>query len=362
MTRLSRYLSKLFAIEALSFFFVAAFLVWITQALRLFDLVTAKGQDMLTLLGQSLLTTPPLALAIIYICMGIGMARALRSLQDSRELHSIHSSGRTRALWGAVSIFVLGGVIAVSLFAHVIEPWSKRAYSQWSEEVAADLVGRALNPHRFSEVVPGLFIVIGGRDADGTIRDFFADDKRAPDTERTYIADRAVIVFDDQGYNLSLEDGAVQYIRKGEQFTEVEFNRYELSLDRLTDDGGIASGLEQKGSLTIIAEGISNGGLTALAWRKLNERLAEATRVIALCLVVAALAAFPHARRGRDRLPIEVTVLVLGLADRTLSSITVAWPVIGPHFGAICLMAIAILFFVRENFSFRLRLPQWRAA
>jgi len=362
MTRLSRYLSKLFAIEALSFFLVAAFLVWITQALRLFDLVTAKGQDMLTLLGQSLLTTPPLALAIIYICMGVGMARALRALQDSRELHSIHSSGRTRALWGAVTIFILGGVIAVSIFAHWVEPWSKRAYAQWSEEVAADLVGRALNPHRFSEVVPGLFIVIGGREADGTILDFFADDKRAPDTERTYIADRAVIVFDDEGYNLSLQDGAVQYIRQGEQFTEVEFSRYELSLDRLIDNGGIASDLDQKNSLDIIIDGLKNGGITASAWQTLNMRLAEASRVIALCLVVAALAAFPHARRGRDRMPIEVSVLVLGLADRVVSATTSSLPIIGPHVGALCLMAIAVFFLLREIFDPRAWFMQRRIA
>lgn len=353
MTRLSGYLAKLFALEALSFFFVAAFLVWITQTLRLFDLVTAKGQDMLTLLGQSLLTTPPLALAIIYICMGIGMARALQALQDSRELHSIHSSGRTSALWAAVALFVLGGVVAVSLVANWLEPWSKRAYAEWSEEVAADLVGRALNPHRFSEVVPGLIIVIGGREQDGTVIDFFADDTRDPDTRRTYIADRAVIVFDEDGYNLSLQDGAVQYVRAGDRFTEVAFNRYELSLDRLVEGESSAAKLEEMDTPGLI-RGLANGNFSVGAWSEINKRLAEISRIVALCLFVAALAGFPHARRGHGRIPIEVNVLILGLGDRAVSAIAAPTGNLGYHLGALIIAGFAILIFAQQIFGYRM--------
>lgn len=354
MTRLSGYLAKLFAVEALSFFFVAAFLVWITQTLRLFDLVTAKGQDMLTLLGQSLLTTPPLALAIIYICMGIGMARALQALQDSRELHSIHSSGRTSALWGAVVLFVLGGVVSVSFVANWLEPWSKRVYAEWSEEVAADLVGRALNPHRFSEVVPGLIIVIGGRDPDGTVIDFFADDTRDPDTRRTYIADRAIIVFDEDGYNLSLQDGAVQYVRVGGRFTEVAFNRYELSLDRLVEGDSDAAKLEEMDTPSLVWQGLASGSFSAAAWAEINKRLAEISRVIALCLFVAALAGFPHARRGHGRIPIEVNVLILGLGDRAVSAIAAPGGNIGYHLGALIIAGFAVLIFAQQIFGYRI--------
>jgi lipopolysaccharide export system permease protein len=344
MFRLSRYLTRLFIRETLAFLVVAVLLVWITQTLRLFDLVTAKGQDILTLLGQSLFTTPPLALAIIYICMGIGMVRALAALQQSRELHTIHASGRVRALWQAVFAFMLVGIVAVSLIAHWLEPAANRQYQQWSEEIAADLVGRTLNPHRFSEVVPGLVVVIGGRDFDGTIRDFFADDTRDPDAQQTFMADRATIAFDEEGYNISLEDGAIQYIRRGDRFTEVGFSRYELSLDRLVAPDQVDPFLDQTDSITLLQTAISSQSKTADIWQEINLRLAEASRVLAILLVVAAMSAYPSSRRGVPKIPAEALVLILGLTERAVGSFSIGLPAaIAPYFGAICLVFLATI-------------------
>lgn len=353
MFRLARYLIRLFATESLAFFLVAVVLVWITQTLRLFDLITAKGQDMLTLLGQSLLTTPPLALAILYICMGIGLARSLNALQQSRELHTIHAAGRIRALWQAVAAFTFLGVLAVSFIAHWLEPAANRLYQQWNEEVTADLVGRALNPHRFSEVVPGLVVVIGGRDPDGTIRDFFADDTRDPEAQRTYLADRAEIVFDEEGYNISLVNGAIQYARHDDRFTEVGFNRYELSLDRLVAPGQADPYLDETGSFTLLADALAGGN--ASIWRELNKRLSEASRVIGMMAVVAAMAAFPGARRGRAMVPLEAVVLVIGLGERIITSAARGLPAgIAPHSGAACLLAAGLLLLAYRLFGRRL--------
>ena len=60
MARLSRYLLRLFWSEAMALFAVAAFLLFLIQCLRLFDLVSDKGQNVLTLIGQALLTMPGL--------------------------------------------------------------------------------------------------------------------------------------------------------------------------------------------------------------------------------------------------------------------------------------------------------------
>jgi len=359
MTRLTGYLVRLFTLEALSFFLVAAFLVWITQTLRLFDVVTAKGQDMLTLLGQSTLTTPPLARAIIYICMAVGMARALRALQDSGELHTIHSTRRTSALWAAVSAFIFCGVFAVSLVANWIEPLSKRAYANWSEEVAADLIGRALHPHRFSEVTPGLVVVIGGRAPDGSVIDFFADDTREPETRRTYIAKKAIIQFDGDGYNISLVDGAVQYVRSGDQFTEIAFSRYELGLSQLTQPGGSNVSIDHTDTIDLIRNGLASGGISDAAWYEISERMAEMLRVAAICMLVAAFSGYPHARRGRDYIPIEVTVLIVGLGDRALGAAVANQLPTGQNTGALIMLVVALVIITKKQFGFQLpKLPK----
>ena len=354
MTRLSRYLARLFTVEALSLFLVAAFLVWITQTLRLFDVITAKGQDIFTLLGQSTLTTPPMARAIIYICMAVGMARALRALQASGELHTIHSTKRTSALWTAVTSYVLGGVLLVSLISHWVEPWSKQAFVNWSEEVAADLVGRALNPHRFSEVTPGLVVVIGGRSPDGMVTEFFADDRREAGARRTYFAERAIIQFDGDGYNISLLDGAVQYMRPDGQFSEITFSRYELGLSQLVQSGDKSIPAEQTNTFELIRSSLESGEMSGAVWGEIDLRLTEALRVAALCLLVAAIAGYPHARRGGRFVPLEVMVLVLGLGDRALGAAVAHTLPTGHKTGAVIMLALAAIIFLSKYFGLQL--------
>src|SRR3954454_6331956 len=77
MSRLSRYLLRLFTSEAMALFAVAAFLLFLIQCLRLFDVVADKGQSLLTLIGQALLGMPSLGIVFLYVCLGIGLGRAL---------------------------------------------------------------------------------------------------------------------------------------------------------------------------------------------------------------------------------------------------------------------------------------------
>jgi len=345
MTKLSRYIASQFAIQTLALFFVATLLVWITQTLRLFDVVTAKGQDMITLLGQATLTTPRLAMAIIYICMGMGIARAMRAFQESKELHTIHSTNRLSALYSALAIFIISGMIATTLIANWVEPLSNRAYAKWNEEVAADLVGRALNPNKFSEIVPGLVIVIGDRQADGTIVNFFADDRRDKKTQKTYIAKKAEILFDEKGYNISLIDGSMQFKQSDNQLSVISFNRYDLSLDKLISESNSSKTINETDSFRLIM-----GKLNSTAKKELNERFSETLRVLALCLFVAAISIFPNARRGKKLFPIEIIVLLIGLGERAISvSLSKTLPTAQYSSGLILLIVAILIFIYRFN-------------
>lgn len=329
MLRLTRYLTVQFYGQALSFLAVAVVLVWVTQTLRLFDLVTAKGQDLLTLLGQSVLTTPPLARAILFFCFAIGLARALKALQASRELHIIHAGRRVNALWAALLVFIMGGGLFVSALAHFIEPAAQRTYNRWSEEVAADLVGRALVPNRFTEAVPGMIVSIGGRRPDGTVTDFFAHDRRKSTRLRTYQADTALILFTEEGYELSLRDGSIQYLDAESGYTEIAFNRYELGLERLTaesSDGGLNA--MDTPSLLRLAQ---TSGMNPRIQKFLDDRFSELSRLIGVCVLIAGLASFPNARRGRTYFPLELAAVILCLADRVISTSFSSGLPLGPY-------------------------------
>lgn len=337
MARLTRYLTRLFVADALALFAIASLLLFLMQCLRSFDVVSAKGQDLLTLVGQAILTIPTLAIAFLHVCIGIGLARALRGLQQSQELHIIHSSRQTGSLFRAVGIYAVGGMLLLVLLTNLLEPTTRRVFNTWSTNIAADLVGRTLLPHTFVQVTPGVTLVIGARGANGTLDSFFADDARDPEIRRTYIADSATVAADDEGYILQLVNGSIQYTTDDGRFSEVSFSRYDLAVDRLTATGGV-EGLENINTIQLI----QTRGFDAGTIGQLRGRMGEAWRVLSICLFVAALGAFPHARRGTWEFPLEIGVLAVAFIERGISTNLASPLPLVPYSGVLVVAGLAL--------------------
>jgi lipopolysaccharide export system permease protein len=357
MARLSRYLARLFWSEAMALFAVAAFLLFLIQCLRLFDLVSDKGQNVLTLVGQALLTMPGLGVAFLYVCLGIGLGRALRGLQASSELGIIHSNGLLPALLRAIGLYTLIGTLGVLLLSHVADPLGSRVTNDWSTSIAADLVSRSMIPHRFTSLGGGVSMVIGGRDSRGNISDFFADDPRDPDSHRTYFARAAIITHDEQGYVLRMRDGAVQYLSADGRFSQVAFKQYDLPMDQLAADAGAADGLGQTPSYDLVATALKTGHWDPAVVKILLKRSGEGLRVLALCALVAALALFPSGRRRADA-PVEIAVLGAAFIERALTSY-----IVGPGIFSVASGSVIILIGAAAILCVRLRVfrpIRWR--
>jgi lipopolysaccharide export system permease protein len=348
---MSAYLVRLFTKEALQLFAVTLTLIWVIQWLRIFDVVSAKGQSLLTLFGQALLTMPPLAVVFLYVCMGIGLGRVFRALQANHELHIIHSNRREGAVLGAVGVYAAMGTVLVLLLSNFVQPMAARRLDLWSASIAADLVGRSLTPHTFTEMVPGVVLVIGGRDHTGEITDFFADDRRDPAMRRTYIAQTATLAEDQTGYILQLHNGSLQYTGADSALSQISFGSYNVPLQKLTGPSNDSSQLADRDSLDLIREGIATNTWDYAVVRALVERFGEGLRVIAMCLFVAAIAAFPHARRNRFTAPIEIVVLAVAFIERGLSTYLPVPPAYSPLSGAVLMLVLALVVL-----TYRLRL------
>jgi lipopolysaccharide export system permease protein len=343
MSRLSAYLLRQFWGEAMALFAVATSLLFLIQLLRLFDSIAARGQGLLTLLGQAILGIPSIGLAFLYICLGIGLGRALRNLQASGELAIIHSSDMLPGLLRAIAAYVLGGMAILLFIAHVVEPLSQRIASRWSASIAADIVGRSLVPHKFGNLVGGVTVSIANRRPDGAVTGFFADDNRDPDMRRSYMATTAFIGQDEKGYVLQLHDGVVQFQTSTKEFGEFSFDRYDLALDRLTTETVDIDTVSETGSFELLGNALGSGWTEEIS-TELIRRSAEALRVAAMCLLVTGLAAFPSGARRRFDLPIELVVLGVAFAERGLTaSAPMAGPVSGLTGGLVLFVVAAAL-------------------
>jgi len=318
MGHLERYLLRNFVLESLSLLVIGASIVWLTQMLRLFDVVTVKGQNMLVLVGQSFLTMSPLSIVILGVCMSIGVARTLTAMQTSRELHSIHAGRRVRAIWVALGIFVSIGTVFMVLLTGWVDPSARRAQMDWSAKIATDVLSRTLKPHTFTEVTPGFVVEIGQRLPSGEIKEFFADDSRVPTSRRTYVAERAAISSSPSGIFLDLKNGSLQIDANG-RFRSIEYKSYKLGIDRILPPPSERAETVTLDAPTLFALSSGTGPQAYEARLQIFWRAAEIVRIPALCIIIAALVAFPNARRRGIRLPMEVVVLGLTLVDRILS-------------------------------------------
>lgn len=324
MSRLNLYVARLLTRDTVSLLAVMLGLLFLVQCLKAFDLVVAQGQNLLTLMGQSLLAMPSIAIVITYACMGIGLVRAFSALQGSQELHVIHANHQIRPLFAGIATFGIGGALVVMFLANFVEPWANYRLNDWSASIAADIVGRTLTPHRFNQVVPGVTVVIGGRQGSGNITDFFADDDRGP-TRRTYSASSATVAEDEQGYLLQLHNGTLQYLNPDGSFSEVAFRTYNLGLDKFTRTAENADDVSLWNTPQIIYNALTTGSWSDEAVRRVSSRLATGLQALGMCVFMGALVAFPSGRRGRRYFPLELMPLVIAWID-----ITVAGNVAGP--------------------------------
>lgn len=337
MRRLTLYLARLFATDAVILTGIVCLLLWMVNCLRQFEIVSVKGQGFGTLAVQALYTMPPLALAFFYICVGIGMIRALNAIGLNRELHIIHATRGTSGLWRAAALVIGGAVVLVMLFAHVVEPASNRKYAELAADVAADLVSSTLRPGRFTQVTPGVILLIGRRLPGGEIVDFYADDRRNPDSRRTYIAESARVSSDGENYVLELRDGTLQYVGDDGRYSEVRFTRYDISVESLAQPISGGDTMAERSSFDLIGEALATGYLSPDATKRILDRSAEGLRVIGIGLFTLAIGAFPSGKRARFPMPLEAIVLLVGFAERGVGT----YSPLGVGTGSILLILIS---------------------
>jgi len=337
MRKLTAYLSRLFVTDALILLGVLCLLLWLVNCLRSFEVISVKGQNVLVLALQALLTMPPLVISFFYICIGIGLARAFQALQANKELHIIHTSYGLGSLWRATGVVAGAGVLVMLLLANFIEPYAIRRLNLLNASVAADLVSSTLRPGRFTQVTPGVVILIGGREGDGEIQQFFADDRRNPESRQTYIAESARVAADGEGYVIELRNGTLQYRQSDGRFSEVSFDSYDVGVAQLSQSIGSIDPMLEKDSITLASEAMAKGEWDAYTVLLLSNRMAEGLRIIGMAMMVLAIMGFPSGKRTRFAMPMEVVVMLIAFGERSLS----AYSPIGTAAGALVLIAVA---------------------
>jgi lipopolysaccharide export system permease protein len=214
--------------------------VWMTQALREFDLVTGQGQSIGTFFRITLLLLPGLITIVSPIALLIGVIYTFTLLNNDSELVVINASGAPqKTLLKPVLVLGLVAAIFTAMMTLYFTPLSLRLWRTMITEVRADIVTTILREGDFMRISEGLTFHLRGRRPDGTLEGIFVSDDSSPDSTDIYLAETGIILDNPVGTFLIMRDGTIQRRNKTDgAISIIEFTSYAFDLSTFASRSG----------------------------------------------------------------------------------------------------------------------------
>jgi lipopolysaccharide export system permease protein len=216
MGSLGRYIFRATTVAFLITLITLTVVIWFTQAMRDFDLITSERQTLFVFVGITGMIVPLLVMIIAPIALMISAAHVLNRLGSDSEIIVMNAAGVSpwRLLWPFVIVAFLVSLLVATIAAYV-SPRALRELRDWSEQVRADILTNIVQPGRFTSINGNLTFHIADRRPNGLLVGIFVDDRRDPNEEATYLAEQGEIVKNENGSFLILEHGSIQRLEKG---------------------------------------------------------------------------------------------------------------------------------------------------
>lgn len=213
--------------------------IWVTQALKEFDLLTTKGQSLLVFLGVTALGIPALITVIAPIALFLAVLYALNKLNGDSELIVMSAAGlsplKLLRPFATLTLLVTVLVGAMSLYAM---PWCFRELRDVVMKIRADFISHVVREGTFTTLDQGFIFHYRERSSDGSLRGILMEDRRDPNHISSYVADSGQTWSSDDNNYLVLNDGSIQRHQPGSRDAAlVAFQRYALDLAQFGAEG-----------------------------------------------------------------------------------------------------------------------------
>ncbi len=210
--------------------------IWFTQAMRDFDLITSQRQTLFVFMGITGMIIPLLVMILAPIALVMAVAHVLSKLGSDSEIIVMNAAGMSP--WLLLRPFMATALVVSVLVAGIaayVSPVSLRKLRDWGAQVRADILTNIVQPGRFTTVGGNLTFHIADRRPNGLLVGIFVDDARDPKEHSTYLAEQGEIVKNENGSFLGMEGGSIQRVAAGERDPRIiTFDRYAFDLSKFT--------------------------------------------------------------------------------------------------------------------------------
>ncbi len=348
MGALQRYILRSTATAFVASLVAVTAIVWVSQALRDFDLITAKGQSFWTFVAITLLAVPSFALIVTPFALFGAVVFVLNRLNTDSELAAISAAGvRPVSLLTPFLILTLIISLAAGALSLSAIPAALRVIREMLTEIRADIVVNVLREGEFTNLDNKITLHVRRREAGAALTGLLIDDNRKKGENLVYTAERGQVLKTEDGTFLLLRNGAMQRKIAGEvDASLVVFDSYAFDLSPFAAD---ETAVTYKPRELYVSElwnptSMSKGQTQSRLRAELHERLVSALYPIAfMCIAFAALSRPRTTRQGRFASIILaiVSIMLLRLAGLGLVNMAKTSPWAVPLLYAVPLTASA---------------------
>jgi lipopolysaccharide export system permease protein len=236
MGSIGRYMFRATMVAFLIALVSLTVVIWFTQAMREFDLITSQRQTLLVFVGITGLIIPLLVMMIAPIALVMAAAHVINKLSTDSEIIVMNAAGISP--WLLLRPFLVAAIfvsLCLAVIAAYISPLSLRALRDWSAQVRADILTNIVQPGRFTTIGGNLTFHIADRRQNGLLVGIFVDDRRDPKEHSTYLAEQGEIVKNERGSFLVFQGGSIQRLDAGQRDPRIViFDRYAFDLSQFT--------------------------------------------------------------------------------------------------------------------------------
>ncbi|MCE9648285.1 MAG: LptF/LptG family permease [Parvibaculum sp.] len=190
-------------------------IIWLTQALKMLDLLITQGQTLVTFFQLSLLALPSAVNTVLPIALFCALLYKLNNLITDSLLVLMFSAGVSR--WAvALPVMMLAAVtvVIVLVLNLYLMPAGMRELRAKLFEIRGDIATSLVREGAFTNPVSGLTVYVRSRTPEGGIRGILVHDERVPGLPVTYMAETGELVRSPEGARLVMYNGNIERVSR----------------------------------------------------------------------------------------------------------------------------------------------------
>mgnify|MGYP005987956927 CR=1 FL=1 len=190
------------------FSLILVLVFWVNKAVILLDTMMGNGQSITMFLRVSTLGLPTIIADVLPITAFIATVFAVNRMSSESELVVVQAAGFSP--WRLARPVLIVGILVtlrVAMLTHVIGPMAEKELALRKDEMSRDVTSKLLTEGTFIHPTKGLTFYVREISPAGELLDIFLSDNRSDKNRVFFLAQKALIIKDNDGPVLLMFDG-----------------------------------------------------------------------------------------------------------------------------------------------------------